>query len=73
MAKQQPSANQFRRDPNGTVRIRMRFGPEEADLIEEAAGDTPLVTYMKRVLLERAKVHAEKAGKERQRRLQEEM
>lgn len=61
----------FRRDDNGTVRIRMRFSADEASLIEEAAGDTPLIVYMHRVLMDRARIHAEKARKERQERLRQ--
>jgi len=69
--KQPLNPHFFRRDRNGTVRIRLRFGPEEASLIEEAAGDTPLITYIHRIIIERAKVHAEKARNERRQRLQE--
>ena len=73
MGKQQPlSPHFFRRDRNGTVRVRLRFSAEEASLIEEAAGDTPLITYIHRVLMDRAKIHAEKAREERQQRLREE-
>lgn len=61
----------FRRDRNGTVRIRLRFSPDEASLIEEAAGDTPLITYIHRVIIERAKVHAKRAREERRQRLRE--
>lgn len=50
----------FRRDPDGSVRIRVRFTPEEAALIEEGAGETPLMLYIHRVLGERARYHARK-------------
>lgn len=69
MANQPLNPHFFRRDENGTVRIRLRLGPEEASIIEEAAGDTPLITYIHRVLMDRAKQHAEKAQRERQERL----
>jgi hypothetical protein len=60
----------FRRDSNGSVRVRMRFNAEEASLIEEAAGDTPLISYIHRVLIDRARIHAEQARKERQKKLE---
>lgn len=69
--KQPLSPHFFKRDDNGTVRVRLRFGPEEASLIEEAAGETPLITYMHNVLMSRAKIHAEKARAERRKRLEE--
>lgn len=62
----------FRRDENGSVRVRLRFSAEEANLIEEAAGSTPLIPYMQHVLLDRARIHAERARKDRQRRMKEE-
>lgn len=63
MAK--PNPHFFEREPDGSVRIRLRLSSEEASLIEEAAGDTPLVAYMHHVLNERARHHVEQARKER--------
>lgn len=50
----------FRRDDDGTVRLRLKLSPEEAAMIEEAAGETPLILYIHRVLKERAKFHIRK-------------
>jgi len=61
----------FKRDHDGSVRVRIRLSPEEASLIEEAAGDTPLIPYMHRVLMSRAKIHAENARRERRKQLKE--
>lgn len=60
----------FKREPDGSVRLRMRFSAEEAALIEEAAGDTPLLLYIHRVLGERARYHIQKADEVRTRRHQ---
>lgn len=51
----------FRRERDGTVRLRIRFSAEEAALIEEAAGDTPLLLYIHRVLRDRARYHIDRA------------
>lgn len=50
----------FKREADGSVRLRIRFTPEEAAAIEEAAGETPLLLYIHRVLAERAKYHIRK-------------
>lgn len=50
----------FKREADGSVRLRIRFTPEEATLIEEAAGETPLLLYIHRVLGERARYHIRK-------------
>ncbi len=42
------SRNFFDREPDGSVRLRIRFDSEEADLIEEAAGDTGLLLWLHR-------------------------
>lgn len=47
----------FKREEDGSVRLRLRFTAEEASLIEEAAGKTPLLVYIHRVLNESAKRH----------------
>jgi hypothetical protein len=50
----------FEREADGSVRLRIRFTPEEASLIEEAAGSTPLMLYIHRVLNDRARYHVKK-------------
>lgn len=45
----------FAREPDGSVRLRMRFRGEEASLFEEAAGDTPVMVWIHRTLEEAAK------------------
>lgn len=56
----------FKREPDGSVRLRIRFTAEEAALIEEAAGETPLLLYIHRVLGERARYHITKAEEARE-------
>lgn len=51
----------FRREEDRSVRLRLRLSEEEADLIEEAAGDTPLMLYIHRVLNDRARFHISKS------------
>lgn len=51
----------FRREDDRSVRLRLRLSEEEADLIEEAAGDTPLLLYIHRVLNDRARYHIAKS------------
>lgn len=51
----------FRREEDRSVRLRLRLSEEEADLIEEAAGDTPLMLYIHRVLNDRARFHIKKS------------
>jgi hypothetical protein len=46
-----------RRNADGSVRVRIRFTAEEAALIEDGAGDTPLMLYIHRVLNTRARYH----------------
>lgn len=50
----------FERERDGSVRVRIRFTADEASLIEEAAGDTPLMLYIHRVLNDRARFHVRK-------------
>jgi hypothetical protein len=50
----------FRREADGSVRVRIRFTAEEAAIIEEGAGDTPLLLYIHRVLNDRARYHIRK-------------
>ncbi len=64
---QQPrkSPHFFVREDDGSVRLRIRFTPDEADLIEEGAGDTPLLAYIHRQIMDRARLHAERARRQR--------
>lgn len=43
-ARRSPSF--FSRDPDQSVRVRLRFEPQLASLIEEAAGRTPLLSWI---------------------------
>lgn len=61
MSKGKLNPHFFRRERDRSVRIRLRLTPEEADQIEEAAGDTPLLLYIHRVLNDRARFHAQKS------------
>jgi hypothetical protein len=45
----------FAREADGSVRLRLRFEGEEAALFEEAAGDTPVMTWLYRTLSAAAK------------------
>lgn len=54
------SAHFFSRERDGSARFRIRLTPELASLVEEAAGETPLMLYMNRVLKERALYHIRK-------------
>jgi hypothetical protein len=44
----------FAREADGSVRLRIRFENEEAALFEEAAGDTPVMVWLHRTLVEAA-------------------
>lgn len=54
------------RESDGSVRLRMRFKGEEAALFEEAAGNTPIMLWMHRTLVEAARrqVRAARAQRE---------
>lgn len=66
------SKNFFKREPDNSVRLRLRFSAEEASLIEEAAGKTPLLVYIHRVLNETAKRHIRASQKSKTPREKEE-
>lgn len=55
------SAAFFSREPDGSVRVRMRFSSELASLIEEAAGKTPLMVWVYRTLENAARRQIEAA------------
>lgn len=40
----------FRREKDGTVRVRLRFTAQEAAVIEEGAGEVPVVDYLYRII-----------------------
>ena len=57
----------FHREPDGTVRVRLRFTAEEAAQFEEAAGTTPVVTWMHQVLGDTAREEIEEQRRRRPR------
>lgn len=65
----QPNPHFFHRQSDGSVRIRIRFTPEEADVIEEAAGSTPLLTYIHQTINTSARIDANDRRKKRQKEL----
>lgn len=62
------AGNFLQREPDGSARVRIRFTAEEARLIEEAAGTTPVLLYMHRVLNDRARYHIRKQKEDAARR-----
>ncbi len=60
-SRREPSPHFFHREPDGSVRFRLRLNRQLASLIEEAAGETPLMSYIYQVLEEHARYHAELA------------
>lgn len=59
--KKNHSPHFFAREPDGSVRLRIRFSSEEASIIEEAAGSTPLMLYIHRVLAQQSRYHIQRA------------
>ena len=59
------STHFFDRQPHGSVRLRLRFTEDEANLIEEAAGRTPLIPWILRAVNDAARRDAEKARRSR--------
>lgn len=55
----------FARQIDGSVKIRLTFTPEEASLIEEAAGKTPLIPWIHQTLHGAARSQAEDRRKTR--------
>lgn len=55
----------FNREPDGTVRLRIRFDGEEAALFEEAAGDVPVMIWLHRTLAAEARRQVKEARKKR--------
>lgn len=54
----------FRRDKNGMVKLKLNLSPEEATLIEEAANGTPLMVYVHRILIDRARFHTRRSTRD---------
>jgi hypothetical protein len=54
-ARVKQSPHFFAREPDGTVRLRIRFQPDEASMIEEAAGATPVMLWIHKTIREAAK------------------
>lgn len=59
--KKRQSPSFFSREPDGTVRIRLRFDQEEASLYEEAAGTMPVVDWLHHTLVTAARAQVAKA------------
>ena len=57
----------FDREPDGSVRLRLRFQEDVATLIEEAAGKTPLIQWIHETLASQAEADAAKAREDRPR------
>lgn len=55
----------FQRSEDNTVRIRIRFMADAADLIEEAAGDTDLIAYIETAVTDRARADLAAAREQR--------
>lgn len=55
----------FMREPDGSVRLRVRFSNEEASLFEEAAGETPVMIWLHRTLGEAARRQVREQRKRR--------
>ncbi len=57
----------FDREADGSVRLRLRFTEEQANLIEEAAGRAPLIPYILGAVTDAAERDAELARRDRPR------
>lgn len=55
----------FAREPDGSVRLRVRFESDEAAMFEEAAGDTPVMAWMHRTLASAARREVTEARRQR--------
>lgn len=64
-APRQHNPHFFNREPDGSVRVRVRFENEEASLYEEAAGDTPVMVWIHRTLTAAAKRQVREQRKNR--------
>lgn len=59
--------NFFRREDDGSVRVRLKFDNETASLFEEAAGRTPVMVWLRRTLETTAKRQVKEQQRLRQR------
>lgn len=59
--------NFFARDPDGSVRLRVRLTGETASLVEEAAGRQPLMDWLYKAIEARAREDIELARASRPR------
>lgn len=59
------SPNFFRRQADGTVRVRLKWSDDEATLIEEAAGTTPLLAWLHKTINEAAERDVREARAQR--------
>lgn len=64
MARQSPHF--FARESDGSVRLRIRFQPEEASMIEEAAGSTPVMVWLHKAIKDVARAEVEMQRRQRQ-------
>jgi hypothetical protein len=55
----------FKRELDGSVKIRLKLKPEEASMIEEAAGETPVVLWLHRTIGATAKKQVREARRRR--------
>jgi len=60
-----PSPHFFTRDKDGTVRLRIRLDADEAALIEEAAGTTPVMDWIYATLNDTARRQVDEARRRR--------
>lgn len=49
-SRRRDSDHFFTREADGSVRIRLRFTGEEASMMEEAAGETPVMDWLQETL-----------------------
>jgi hypothetical protein len=57
--RRRQSEHFFARESDGSVRLRIRFDGDEASLMEEAAGSTPLLAWIHKTLGEAARREVE--------------
>jgi hypothetical protein len=67
IVKRRQSPSFFRREDDGSVRLRIRFEEDLASLIEEAAGKTPLLVWIYRTLETTARRQVDAARRSRPR------
>ena len=67
MDQAEKSPHFFDREEDGSVRLRLRFPDDVADLVEEAAGRTPLVSWIQTAVKKQAEQDIKKIRKNRPR------